>query len=99
MKFPCSIRTFVVFTLLSLATLPAAETADELLASARAKTARQEFDGATADCTETIELAPEHAPACQNRGTAKKANGDRLGATEDLDKALQLEASHKAPRR
>jgi tetratricopeptide (TPR) repeat protein len=52
---------------------------------------RKDFDGAIADCTKAIELSPELAKAFRLRGNAKRAKGDRFGAIDDLDRALQLE--------
>ena len=46
--------------------------------------------GAISDCDKAIEHNPEYADAYHNRGVAKRALGDEIGADEDFATAQRL---------
>jgi Flp pilus assembly protein TadD len=54
---------------------------------------------AISDFTEAIRAAPNFAPAYQNRGHARQATGDTVGAKADRDKAEELMTLRPADRR
>jgi Flp pilus assembly protein TadD len=55
-----------------------------------AKSARGDLDGAIADYSQAIELAPKDAIAYVKRGIAKEAKGDQAGADEDVAQVVRF---------
>jgi len=55
-----------------------------------AKRSGGDLDGAIADCDRAIELNPKLAKAFDNRGSAKLAKGDVVGAADDFAQAAKL---------
>jgi tetratricopeptide (TPR) repeat protein len=69
--------------------LSAQTTANDYIASAKAKFDKGNFNGAIADCTKAIELNSNNAEAYDGRGFAKNTKGDFDGAIADYDKAIE----------
>jgi lipoprotein NlpI len=65
--------------------------AEDFFTSAQAKQAKGDLDGAIADYSRSIELAPKNPYAYYSRGNAKGAEGDLDGAIADYSRALELD--------
>ena len=50
----------------------------------------EDFDGAIADYTKSIELKPSSANTFLNRSSAKQMKGDLDGAIKDCDAAIRI---------
>ncbi len=50
----------------------------------------REYEKTIDDCTQAIELNPDHAHAYYNRGVARKQRGDKQGAISDFEQAARL---------
>jgi len=64
--------------------------AEDFFTSAQGKHAKGDLDGAIADYSHSIELAPKNPYAYFNRGNVKSDKGDDDGAIADFDRALEL---------
>lgn len=51
-----------------------------------------DLDGAMADLDRSLKIDPNHAPALQARGSARRRKGDLDGALADYDRAIELDA-------
>jgi tetratricopeptide (TPR) repeat protein len=51
----------------------------------------KQYDRAIADCSEAIKLDASYVNAYQNRGVAKRFQGDRAGSNEDFKRAAELQ--------
>ncbi|MBI3726193.1 tetratricopeptide repeat protein [bacterium] len=65
--------------------------ARDLVASARAKNDKKDWDGAIADSSKAIELDPGSSSAWAARAYARLGKGDQHAAVGDTDKALELD--------
>ena len=62
-----------------------------LVAVAGEKIKKRDLDGAIADCSKAIEVAPALAVAWTQRATAREGKGDLDGAIADTTKAIELD--------
>jgi lipoprotein NlpI len=68
--------------------------AEDFFTSAQAKQAKGDLDGAIADYSRSIELAPTNPYAYYNRGNIKQAKGDLDGAISDYNSAIELDPKY-----
>jgi serine/threonine protein kinase/Flp pilus assembly protein TadD len=64
---------------------------EELVVRSRDKILSHDWDGAIADATTAIELAPGYAPAWANRGSARANKGDLDASIADSTRAIELD--------
>ena len=61
-----------------------------------AKRRLSDYEGAIADYSRMIEMAPQHAKAYINRGRVKEQLGDHEDAIADYDRAIEINPQHMA---
>jgi tetratricopeptide (TPR) repeat protein len=79
---------------LTLATRSASAMQDDYFASATAKLADKDYQGALEDYSKAIKLMPNYAEAYNGRATARTGTGDPDGAIADFTEAIKLKSNY-----
>ena len=80
----------LLFVLLLIPLASFGQTAEDFFNSGNAKNDKEDYEGAIADYTKSIELDPNYAETYYLRGLSKKNSGDFKEAIVDFSKAIEL---------